>query len=687
MLNERLQRLRDKVAARGYGEYRTGEAVSVAEEFARSGISYPKRSALRLRAMLEAEKPVILPDEHIVLFRTGGRVPSLFTAQEWEKLTRDYFIFDSAKICNISSDYATTLSMGLLARRNECEDSMRVHAGNPEALEFLEAAVLSIDAVLDFSERIRRLAEKEKRYDIARVFANIPAKGAETFYEACQFFRLLNFILWINGNHHNTLGRFDQYMLPFYLRDIQSGRMTKEEAFDILVELFLSLNKDTDLYPGVQQGDNGQSLVLGGCCPDGSDGVNELTELCLRSSLEIGLIDPKINLRTSKETPLWLYELGTRLTAKGLGFPQYENDDVVIPGLCRLGYEAEDARDYIVAACWEFIIPGKGMDIPNIDCLNFPKIVNRALFSHLEACDGFEDLMEAVRNELRHEIDTMLPRFEPIFAEPSPFQSVLMDGCVASGRDISKGAKYNNFGIHGAGISTAADSLAAVQTMVFEKKRVEKGELLNALKADFEGYDDLRALLLNETPKMGNNDDRVDDLAVRLLDWFADSLEGRRNERGGVYRAGTGTAMYYLWSAAEVGATADGRLAAEPFAANFSPSLNVRLRGPLSVIKSFSKPHLERTINGGPLTIELHDTVFRNEQGIQKTALLVKSYMDLGGHQLQLNAISRDTLLDAQDHPEKYPNLIVRVWGWSGYFIELDRQYQDHIISRVAFQT
>ena len=179
---------------------------------------------------------------------------------------------------------------------------------------------------------------------------------------------------------------------------------------------------------------------------------------------------------------------------------------------------------------------------------------------------------------------------------------------------------------------------------------------------------------------MGNDDDEVDSLAVLLLDDFAEALEGRRNDRGGIFRAGTGSAMYYLWHAEELGATPDGRQAEEALSCNYSPSLFARCRGPVSLLKSFAKPHLQRVINGGPLTLELHDTLFRTEESVEKVALLVRSFMEMGGHQLQLNAVNRDTLLAAQRHPEQYRNLIVRVWGWSGYFVELDRAYQNHII-------
>ena len=203
-----------------------------------------------------------------------------------------------------------------------------------------------------------------------------------------------------------------------------------------------------------------------------------------------------------------------------------------------------------------------------------------------------------------------------------------------------------------------------------------------ALKNNFKGYEQIRNKLRYHAPKFGNDDDYADSIAVSLLDSFAESLKNKKNERNGIFRPGTGSAMYYIWHSQNTPATPDGRDRGEEFAANYSPSLFARLKGPVSIIKSYTKPDLRKVINGGPLTLELHDTVFRTPEAVEKVAMLVKSFIDMNGHQLQLNAVNRDTLLDAQKHPEKYRNLIVRVWGWSGYFVELSKEYQDHIIKR-----
>ncbi|MBQ6108758.1 MAG: hypothetical protein IJK97_11165, partial [Thermoguttaceae bacterium] len=485
------------------------------------------------------------------------------------------------------------------------------------------------------------------------------------------------------GAYHNGVGRFDQYMYPYLIADLEKGIMTRETAFELLEEFFLTFNRDSDLYVGVQQGDNGQSMMLGGCDKDGNDATNLLTILCLDASRELKLIDPKINLRVSKNTPIEILEKATELTKEGIGFPQYANDDVVIPGLVRLGYELEDARQYAVAACWEFIIPGIAMDIPNIAAVSFPAVVNNVMRSDAgKAADSFESFLQVVREELFAQADQIAASLERVDMLPCPMVSMLCKGRIELGRDMCWGAKYNNFGIHGTGLAPAVDSLESIKRLVYEEKSYTLDQLTKIADSDFEGEETLLAHVRHDFPKFGNDVDEVDQIAVRLLADFADSWENRVNCRGGIYRAGTGSAMYYIWHANELPATLDGRLAKTPFPANYAPSLDVQVAGPISVVKSFTKPDLSRVINGGPLTIEIHDSVFRHEDGVKKVAQVVKLFIDRGGHQLQINTINRDQLLDAQAHPEKYRQLIVRVWGWSGYFVELDRPYQDQIIRR-----
>lgn len=268
--------------------------------------------------------------------------------------------------------------------------------------------------------------------------------------------KLSLFFLRASFASHVTLGRFDQYMYPFYLHDKKNG-IKDEEIFEIIEDFFISLNFDTDLYPGVQQGDNGQSMVLGGYGADGGSMYNELSGMCLNALLELSLIDPKINLRVNKNTSYELFESAKYLTKKGLGFPQYCNDDIVVEGLEKLGYAAEDALDYTVAACWEFIIPGKGADVPNLDTFCFPKVIGEVITDYIDKCDTFEKLLERVRKAIAENCDKIRYRHLDKPRPQHPFMSVYFDGCIDKLKDVfCGGVRYNNYGCHGIGIANAA---------------------------------------------------------------------------------------------------------------------------------------------------------------------------------------------------------------------------------------
>ncbi len=688
-MNSKIEKMRNNILNKKHHQFRQdvhqSVFVSFTEELAKDGLTDIQRSTKRLVTILGMENPIVFPDEKIAFMRTVRIVSEIFTPDEWNEIKKEHYIHEMGKVSNISPDYALTISVGLEARRQEALEVL-MSLRDDQSKSFLQGVLDSIDAVLELTERYAVEAEKVGNREMAEILKRVPKYGATSFHEALQSFRILHFTLWASYNYHNTIGRFDQYMFPYLKRDLDSGRLNYDEAFILLEEFFLSFNKDSDLYPGMQQGDNGQSMVLGGIDEKGNDVYNILSEMCLKASLELKLIDPKINLRINKKTGLGMYELGTLLTKQGLGFPQYSNDDVVIPGLMDKGYSLEDARNYVVAACWEFIIPGVGMDIPNIGALSYSDVVDKVIHENLVQSKSFNDFMEEVAKEIQLQIDAKTEQYVNIYMEPAPFMSILMKDCIKNASDISHGNRYNNFGLHGTGIANAADSLSAIRKHIFNNRAIEPEEMIRAVDANFEGFYDLWTMLKYEAPKMGDDDDFVDDIAVQLLDMFAKSLANKTNERGGCYRAGTGSAMYYVWHAQSLGASPDGRKKGEFLSANYAPSLNIKSRGPVSIIRSFAKPNLKAAINGGPLTIEIHDTVFRSEESIAKVAMLVKYFMDMGGHQLQINALNKDTLLEAQRMPELHHNLIVRVWGWSGYFVELDKEYQDHIIQRVELK-
>ncbi len=644
-------------------QYRHRVEWDLSGEYAAKGLAPVLRMTDRFERMCREEKAVILPNEQIIFLRTVANLPDCFTEEEWKKIKNEHFIHELGYLSNLSPNYYDTIATGLLKKREFAD----------------EYGKRCIDRLIELSDKYLEEAKRQGRDDLVEVLTQVPRYPARNFREALQFFRILHYALWLEGNYHNTVGRFDKYIYPYLKADMEKGVLTEESALALLEDFFLSFNKDSDIYVGVQQGDNGQSMMLGGLDENGEEVFNLLSELCLKASYKNKLIDPKINLRVSKNTPKQRYTLASHLTKAGLGFPQYSNDDVVIPALMKLGYDYAEAVNYTVAACWEFIIPNVGADVANIGAMSYPKAVDRAFLGHLEDCATFDEFFDCVKTEIKTECDEICGKIGNLWFVPSPFMNVLMD-C-----NIYEGGKYNNFGIHGTGISTAADSLAAIRKYIFDEKSVTKQEYIRAVSENFVNSPELLHRLRYETPKLGNNDDTVDRFAVELLDAFADSLAGRVNCRGGCFRAGTGSAMYYLWHANEIGASPDGRRKGEAFGTNFSVSLFADVKSPVGVIASMTKPHFERAINGGPLTLEFHQSLFVDDESVEKVGALVKAFIDKGGHQLQLNTVNRETMLDAQAHPEKHKQLVVRIWGWSAYFVELDREYQDHVIARQAY--
>lgn len=640
------------------------------------------RAAIRLKFVLDNETPVVYPFEKIAFTRTIQTIPELFTEEEMQELSSKFHIHEKGDVCNINVDYSLLMKAGFAGTKKKLE-TLIGNSDDEKKKHYWLLQMDILDSVLSLMKRYVKKAEEINNITVRDTIEYLLEKPPVTLLQAMQMFRIIHFTMWAGRNYHNTIGRFDQLFYPYYKHDLDSGVLNDSSTLELVEEFFLSFNRDSDLYPGMQQGDNGQSLVLGGYDLDGNDLYNGFSDIAMQASLDLHLIDPKINLRVNSKTPLDRYILGTHMTKQGLGFPQYSNDDVVVKGLIDLGYRPEDAINYVVAACWEFIIPGKAMDIPNIAAFSFAESIRKATIGKLEHANSFEEFLGYADAQIKEDVNALIDSIKEAYIFPAPFLSLMIDGAIENAKDISLGAEYNNYGIHGTGIATAVDSLAEIKEHIFDKRDITAEELLTGLKTNFASDERMGNILRYDKEKLGNDTCLTNTLASHLLSRFAEAMKGRKNERGGIYRPGTGSAMYYIWHSSELGATPDGRKKGEVIPANYSPSLFSRVDGPVSIIKSFASPDLSKVINGGPLTIEIHDTVFRNDESIEKVARLIKTYIDLGGHQLQINTVNRDTLLDAQKHPENYRNLIVRVWGWSGYFVELDKCYQDHIIARI----
>lgn len=636
-------------------------AKEIAQEYKDLNLSEKERMTRRFEYLMSLEKPFILPNEKIPFVRYVKNTPEIYTEDEWQDIKKNNYIHESGYKSNLCPNYDKILSNGLLALSENSNEYFK----------------RDVKAILDLTNKYLIEAKLNNREDLVNVLSQVPAYPARNFYEALVCLRIINFAIWVEGEYQISLGRFDQYLYPYLKKDLDNGIINEEEAYELIYEFFLSLNKDNDIYPGVQPGDNGQSLMLGGKTSDGSYLFNIISSLSLKASRQLKLIDPKINIRVDANTKEEIFTECTKLTKVGLGFPQYSNDDIVIKGLLDLGYEYEDAVEYCVAACWEFIIPSVGEDVVNIAALSFPKVIDECVHNDLLNANTYQDFLDCVNKEVNKQIDINRNRVTKLHFVCAPLLDEFMD--YKNGKP-----KYTNYGMHGVGISTGVDSLTSIQKHIYEDKDISKEELIKAIDTNFENNPSLLHLVRYETEKLGSNNETSNNNLLFLLNSFSDNLNNKSNDKNGIWRAGTGSAMYYIWYADEIGASPDGRRNKEPLATNYSVSLFAQIN-PFSLLKSMTTPDLTKIINGGPLTLEFHSTVFDSDEAIRTVGLFVKEFIKKGGHQLQLNAVNSDKLKDAQIHPEKYPLLIVRVWGWSAYFVDLEKAYQDQVISRQEY--
>lgn len=680
-----MNKLRNFSQKRYYKVFRTDRALHLHNSINKDD-SFQTKFAKHFEQMCLAEEPIVFPNEKITFTRTNRNVTEAYHFEDIEKEFDTYQKYYNP-INNVCPDYRILLQKGLTGLKEEILFE-KERASKKEA-DFLEACMLTISAIEELVIRYQKEAQKVQNYFVENLLKQVPMNPATSFAEALQSIRFISAMFHLSGNYQLGFGRMDQYLIDFYLHDMENGQLTKESAKELIGEFFISLNRDSDLYFGIQQGDNGQSLMLGGVKTDGTNAINELTYLFLEVSKELKLIDPKINLRIDSHTPRDLLKLGCELTKVGLGFPQYSNDEVIIPALVKAGYSLEDARNYTVAACWEFIIPGQGLDIVNQGAVSFPAAVDMALDNFDLQTVSEEQLDTFIKSNIQKQVRDILTKRD-LHLLPSPLVSLFFDGAIQSKKDITQSAKYKNRGIHGSGSANAADALYIIKEYIHTNDRIKLSALHTAARHNFVGNEKLLNYVKNEAPKIGDANKKVDIELRKLFSWFADACEKYSTEQCRI-RPGSGSAQFYVWLsdknkdwiiAPSVGATIDGRLDGEPFPSSLAPAHGVKIKGLMSVLKSFSAIDYSRIINGGPITVEFSPSVFRSDEGIEKLADVIQYFVQLGNQQLQLNVLDYKVLCDAMKHPEKHSNLIVRVWGWSGYFCELAPEFQRQIINR-----
>ncbi|MGB3905841.1 MAG: pyruvate formate lyase family protein, partial [Anaerolineae bacterium] len=506
-------------------------------------------------------------------------------------------------------------------------------------------------------------------------------------------------------------GRLDQHLLPFYEKGLEEGTLTREQAEELLQCLWIKFNNQpAPAKVGVTASESGTyndfALInIGGVKQDGSDGVNELTYLILDVIEEMRLLQPGSCIQVSKKNPNEFVKRAARIIRTGFGQPSVFNTEVIVQELIRHGKSVEDARNGGVSGCVE--VGAFGKENYNLTgYLNMAKVFEITLNNGTDPRTGsnigletgdatefrsFEALYEAYEQQLNHFVDIKVRGnnvIERLYAThvPVPFLSLLIDDCIAAGKDYNDGgARYNSTYIMGVGLGTLTDAMTAIKYRVFDERTLTMEALLGVLGDNFEGHERVRQMLLNRTPKYGNDDDYADDVMVDLFEAYFRAVDGRSSTKGGTYHINLLPTTVHVYFGSVVGATPDGRRASQPLSEGVSPVQGADRRGPTAVIKSLGKMDHVRT-GGTLLNQKFTPQLLRDDRGLDGLVDLVRTYFKLDGHHIQFNVVDAATLRAAQETPEQYRDLIVRVAGYSDYFCDINKGLQDEIIARTEHQ-
>jgi len=597
-------------------------------------------------------------------------------------------------------DYAKILRVGIPGLRREIEEAMSA-CEDPEKEPFYRSLLLYCDNMFDlcrrYAEKAREMQAEEvsesrqhELAEIAEICDSISTRPPQSFREAVQLFW---FTFLLDGN--DDPGRFDQFMFPFYRDDLAEGKITREFVRGLLEELWYKMEQV-----------RAWSLVLAGQTPDGEDASNDLTYLCLEVTSDVRVTNPAVALRLSTGSSRRLWRVAMRCIARGGGMPALVNDDAVINALVTSGVPIQDARDYAMGGCIEFQISGKSNFGGEDGHINVAKCLELALNDGKCARTGeimgartgdpsafgtFVRVFDAYKQQVEAVIDNIIIQCnvgQEIKSKQGAkvFRSLLIDDCIARGLDCDGGgARYGNGQILTNGIVVVADSLAAIKTLVFEEKSVSMSQLLQALKDNWQGHESLRQRILHRAPRYGNDDDRVDSIAREISEHIWSVLKQKRTYRGGHY---TGLVVYFtrqLYFGRQTGATPDGRFDEDVLEDSMGPWPGRDIHGPTAMFKSASGIPQELAAGGVILNLKLPPSCLDNDEGIEKSIDLIRSYFALGGQQVQVTVADADDLRAAMEEPEKWRHLIVRVGGYSDYFVSLDPKLQSSIIQRTEY--
>lgn len=668
---------------------------------------------------LRARGEALLPEEVSVFMETG-----VFGMEG--KL--------NAGDAHLAVNYEKILAFGLKGYEERVKDlKAKLDLTDPDSIDkniFYKAVLIVIEAVHQFAQRYSKLAQeladkekdskrKAELLEISRICAKVPYEPATSFYEAVQSVWFIQLILQIESNGHSlSYGRFDQYMYPYYIKDIQEKVITKDEALELLTCLWiktLTINKVRSQAHTLSSAGSPmyQNVTIGGQTPDKKDAVNELSFVVLQSVAQTRLTQPNLTVRYHKNINKAFFDDCIEVMKLGFGMPALNNDEIIIPSFINWGVKEEDAYNYSAIGCVETAVPGKwGYRCTGMSYINFPRVLLCAMndgvdlttgkrftkgYGYFKDMKSYEELLSAWDKTVRE-----MTRYSVIVENaidkaserdvPDILCSALTDDCIGRGKTIKEGGAVYDF-ISGlqVGIANMADSLAAIKKLVFEEKKITPTQLWNAILDDFQSDENkkIQAMLIDEVPKYGNDIDYVDNLVVEAYDSYLDEIKKYPNTRyhrgpiGGIRYGGTSSISANVGQGMGTMATPDGRNAYEPLAEGCSPAHNADKNGPTAVFKSVAKLPTEKITGGVLLNQKMTPQMLSTEENKQKLEMLIRAFFNrLHGYHVQYNIVSRETLIDAQKYPEKHKDLIVRVAGYSAFFNVLSKKTQNDIIGR-----
>lgn len=668
---------------------------------------------------LRARGEALLPDEVSVFMETG-----VFGMEG--KL--------NAGDAHLAVNYPQILAKGLKGYEKRTRElKAALDLTRPDSVDkyvFYKAVLLVLEAVHKFALRYADLAaamakqeknpqRRQELEEMAAICAKVPYEPANSFREAVQSVWFIQLILQIESNGHSlSYGRFDQYMAPFYQQDLQKGRITKEEALELLDCLWiktLTINKVRSQSHTLSSAGSPmyQNVTIGGQTVDKQDAVNDFSFVVLQSVAQTRLTQPNLTVRYHKNMNKQFLDMCIEVMRLGFGMPALNNDEIIIPSFIKWGVKEEDAYNYSAIGCVETAVPGKwGYRCTGMSYINFPRVLLCAMnngvdmttgkrftqgYGYFTEMDSYEELLavwdKTVREMTRYSVivENAIDKASERDV-PDILCSALTDDCIGRGKTIKEGGAVYDF-ISGlqVGIADMADSLAAIKKLVFEEQRITRQQLWDALCDNFTSPESQRIqdMLIKEAPKYGNDDDYVDNLVVEAYDSYLDEIKKYPNTRyqrgpiGGIRYGGTSSISANVGQGMGTMATPNGRKAREPLAEGCSPAHNSDKNGPTAVFKSVAKLPTEKITGGVLLNQKMTPTMLAREENKQKLEMLIGTFFNrLHGYHVQYNIVSRETLLDAQAHPEKHKDLIVRVAGYSAFFNVLSKATQDDIIGR-----